>query len=73
MPLKLLLIRSSAPGEAGFPLGPENLEKMGRHFPVREKSENFEQTGKVQGNHTKYWKTPGISDNFICCFSVIFK
>ena len=23
---------------AGFPLGLENLEKMGRHFPVREKS-----------------------------------
>ena len=32
----------------GFPLGPENLEKMGRHFPVREKSGNFEQTGKVR-------------------------
>ena len=31
--------------------------KMGRHFPVREKSGNFEQTGKVRGNHTKYWKT----------------
>ena len=31
--------------------------KMGRHFPVREKSGNFEQTGKVSENHTKYWKT----------------
>ena len=31
--------------------------KMGRHFPVREKSGNFEQTGKVRENHTKYWKT----------------
>ena len=30
--------------------------KMGRHFPVREKSGNFEQTGKVRENHTKYWK-----------------
>ena len=28
--------------------------KMGRHFPVREKSGNFEQTGKVRENHTKY-------------------
>ena len=34
--------------------------KMGRHFPVREKSGNFEQTGKVRENHTKYWKTKGI-------------
>ena len=31
--------------------------KMGRHFPVREKSGNFEQTGKVRENHSKYWKT----------------
>ena len=36
--------------------------KMGRHFPVREKSGNFEQTGKVRENHTKYWKTEGISE-----------
>ena len=34
--------------------------KMGRHFPVREKSGNFEQSGKVRENHTKYWKTLGI-------------
>ena len=34
--------------------------KMGRHFPVREKSGNFGQTGKVRENHTKYWKTQGI-------------
>ena len=34
--------------------------KRGRHFPVREKSGNFEQTGKVWENHTKYWKTQGI-------------
>ena len=33
--------------------------KIGRHFPVREKSGNFEQTGKVRENHTKYWKTQG--------------
>ena len=36
--------------------------KMGMHFPVREKSGNFEQTGKVRENHTKYWKTEGISE-----------
>ena len=34
--------------------------KMGRHFPVREKSGNFEQTGKVRENHTNYWKNQGI-------------
>ena len=42
---------------AGFPT---RTGKMGRHFPVREKSGNFEQTGKVRENHTKYWKTQGI-------------
>ena len=47
--------------------------KMGRHFPVREKSGNFEQTGKVRENHTKYWKTEEISEKFICYFSMIFK
>ena len=47
--------------------------KMGRHFPVREKSGNFEQTGKVRENHTKYWKIEGISEKIICYFSMIFK
>ena len=42
--------------------------KMGRHFPVREKSGNFEQTGKVRENHTKYWKTQGISDKYYLLF-----
>ena len=28
--------------------------KIGRHFRVFEKSGNFEQTGKVRKNHTKY-------------------
>ena len=45
----------------------------GRHFPVREKSGNFEQTGKVRENHTKYWKTHGILDKYCLLFSVIFK
>ena len=47
--------------------------KMGRHFPVREKSGNFEQTGKVREKHTKYWKTEGVSEKIICYFSMIFK
>ena len=41
---------------------PTRTGKMGRHFPVREKSGNFEQTGKVRENHTKNWKTEGISE-----------
>ena len=46
--------------------------KMGRHFPVREKSGNFEQTGKVRENHTKYWKTEGISEkNYLLFFNDI--
>ena len=39
--------------------------KMGRHFPVREKSGNFEQTGKVRENHTKYWKILEFEINII--------
>ena len=42
--------------------------KMGRHFPVGEKSGNFVQTGKVRGNHTKYWKTRGVSEKFHLLF-----
>ena len=36
--------------------------KVGRHFPVREQSGNFEQTGKVRENYTKYRKTERISE-----------
>ena len=28
---------------------------MGRHFSSQGKSGNFEQTGKLRENHTKYW------------------
>ena len=51
--------RTGKPGKPG---------KMGRHFPVREKSGNFEQTGKVRENHRKYWKTQGISDKYYFLF-----
>ena len=47
--------------------------KMGRHFPVREKSRNFEQTGKVRENHTKYWKMEINWDKYYLIFLVIFK
>ena len=49
-------LKSGSVAITGFPLGLEKPGKMGRHFPVREKSGNFEQTGKVRENHTKYWK-----------------
>ena len=42
---------------------------MGKYFPVREKSGNFEQTGKVGENDTKYWKIQEISEKIL---SVIF-
>ena len=41
---------------AAFPLGLQNLEKWEGIF----QSGNFEQTGKVRENHTKYWRTQGI-------------
>ena len=42
--------------------------KMGRHFPIREKSGNFGQTGKVRENYTKYWKNEKISDKYYLIF-----
>ena len=56
--------RTGKPGKPG---------KMGRHFPVREKSGNFEQTGKVRENHTKYWKIEINWDKYYLIFLVIFK
>ena len=47
--------------------------KMGRHFPVREKSGNFEKTGKVGENHTNYWKPHGISVKCYLFFFVVFE
>ena len=46
---------------------------MGKPFPVREKSGNLEQTGKIRENHTKYRITLGISDKYYLIFLVIFK
>ena len=42
---------------------------MGRQFPVWEKSGNFEQTGKVKENDTKYLKSQVFSDK--CYFNDI--
>ena len=54
---KYVLFLVRVPTQTGTPGKPG---KMGRHFPVREKSGNFEQTGKVREIHTKYWKTQEI-------------
>ena len=45
--------------------------QMGRYFPVRKKSRNFEETRKVRENHTKYGKSQGISEKFYLFFSDI--
>ena len=37
---------------------PIGTGKMGRHFPVTEKSENFVKTGKIREFYSKYWKNP---------------
>ena len=44
--------------------------KMEKLFPVREKSGNFVQTGKVREIWTKYWKSQGNLENFyfLCYF-----
>ena len=42
-------------------------------FSSQGKSGNFKQTGKVRENHTKYWKTQGISDKYYLLFLGIFK
>ena len=46
---------------------------MGRHFPVREKSGNFEQTGKVREITQNTVKTSGNFRKMLCYFLVIFK
>ena len=49
-----------------FPLA---LEKWGGIFQAG----NFEQTGKVRENRTKYWKSQGISDeSFRALLFIIF-
>ena len=51
--------------------------KMGRHFPVREKSGNFDQTGKVREKSGKITQNTGklreFQTNIICYFLVISK
>ena len=56
-------------------------EKIGKHFPVREMSGNFEQTGKVRNLpkileklafYQKYWKSVGILAVFYFIFFTDF-
>ena len=46
--------------------------KVGRHFPVREKSGNFDQTGKVREELGKITQNTGNSGNFRQILFVIF-
>ena len=48
---------------------PTRTRKMGSHFPVREKSGNFEQLE----NSGKITQNTGFQTNVICYFLVIFK
>ena len=47
--------------------------KMGRHFPVREKSGNFEQTGKVREKSGKTIQNTGKLREFQKKLFVIFQ
>ena len=47
--------------------------KMGRHFPVREKSGNFEQTGKVREKSGKTTQNTGKLREFQKKLFVIFQ
>ena len=63
----MLLLQDRIPTQTGKP------GKMAKHFPVIEKSGDFEQTGKVRENHIKYLKTQEFQTNIIIYFLVIFK
>ena len=43
-------------------MAPTWTKKMGKHFPVGEKSGNFEQTGKLREFYPKYSKGGGAGD-----------
>ena len=60
----VLIISGRFPTRTGKP------GKMGRHFPVREKSGNFEQTGKSQGKSHKILENSGNFEHII--FNFIF-
>ena len=47
--------------------------KNGKAFSSQGRPGNFERTGKVRENHTKYWKTQGISEKCYLLFLVKFK
>ena len=56
----------------GFPLRLKKLETW-KGIIVGGKSGNFEQTGKIRQNYTKYWKTKGISHKFYLLFVTYIK
>ena len=52
---------------------PTSTGKMRKHFPVRGKSGDFEQTGKAREIFPKYWITEGILANFYLFILQFFK
>ena len=66
-----LTTMSRVPTQTGKP------GKMGRHFPVREKSGNFDQTGKVREKSWKITQNTGkfreFQANISFYFLLIFK
>ena len=42
------------------PTGTRKAGKMTDHFPVRKKSRNFDEAGKVAEFYPKYWKNEEI-------------
>ena len=56
--IKIITITIRVPTQTGKP------GKMGRHFPVREKSGNFEQTGKVREKSGKFTQNTGKLKEF---------
>ena len=44
-------------GKIEGPTGAGKPGKMRKYFPVREKSGNFDQTGKIRESDPEYWKS----------------
>ena len=57
----------------GIPLGQENLVKWECIFQSGKSKGILNRPEKVRENHSKYWKSQGISDKCYLLFLVIFK
>ena len=74
----IFLSRVNASGKFKFQINRSNVAQgshsdwktweSGKAFSSQRKIREFEQTGKVRENHSKYWKTLGISDKSYLLF-----